>query len=264
MAHLRQNQHQRTTQKELRLSFAIPPTSQAQRPPTTGVGAAETGDGGEPADQRDRTAQDGGPAERGEGTTEEAPGGTDRDGRGEARQRRGCAPNLSFRFPDLGKNCPEQSSPETEVCLQKLKDDIIRTYNNHKVSDANVNSYQRALIKDLANNDSVVAKQSDKCKGFVILDKPEYVEKAKAMLEDKDSYESISKNPVPQVEARAKRTLLSTVRGKLPDKTVKDLIPGHSRTPVFYGVPKDHKPAVPLRPVISACGGPTEKKHHAF
>ena len=79
------------------------------------------------------------------------------------------------------------------------------------------------------------------------------------MLHDRNSYDSIEKNPVPQVEARAKRALLETIRGKLPDKTIKELTPGHSRTPVFYGVPKDHKPSVPLRPVISACGGPTEK-----
>ena len=64
---------------------------------------------------------------------------------------------------------------------------------------------------------------------------------------------------MPEVEARAKRTLLNTTRGKLPDNTIKELTPGHSRTPVFYGLPKDHKPAVPLRPVVSACGGPTEK-----
>ena len=27
----------------------------------------------------------------------------------------------------------------------------------------------------------------------------------------------------------------------------------------FYGLPKDHKPSVPLRPVISGCDGPTKK-----
>ena len=82
------------------------------------MGAAETGEGGEPADQRDGTAQDGGPAERGEGTTEEAPGGTDRDGRGEDRQR---APNLSFRFPYLGKNFPEPSWPVTKFVCRNSK-----------------------------------------------------------------------------------------------------------------------------------------------
>ena len=28
---------------------------------------------------------------------------------------------------------------------------------------------------------------------------------------------------------------------------------------MFYGLPKDHKPSIPLRPVISGCDGPTEK-----
>ena len=93
----------------------------------------------------------------------------------------------------------------------------------------------------------------------MILDRTVYVDKAKAMLADRDSYENVDKNPVPQVESGAKRALLSATRDKLPEKTVKKLTPGHSRTPVFYGLPKDHKPSVPLRPVISACGGPTEK-----
>ena len=67
------------------------------------------------------------------------------------------------------------------------------------------------------------------------------------------------KNPVQKVEAETKRVFESVCRGKLPDSTIKELTPAHSRTPVFYGLPKDHKEAVPLRPVISACGGPTEK-----
>ena len=33
----------------------------------------------------------------------------------------------------------------------------------------------------------------------------------------------------------------------------------HSTTPVFHGLPKDHKPGIPLRPVVSGLGGPTEK-----
>ena len=193
------------------------------------------------------------------GDTQDASGGTEEGDYGNDQRREGCMPNLSFRFPDVGKNFSEPSSAETEKCLQKLKDDIIRTYKNHKVTKQNVDEGQRRFIKDLANDNDIIIKQSDKCKGFVILDKTSYLDKAKAMLDDRDSYEGIEKNPVPKVEARAKRTLVSTTRGKLPDKTIKELTPGHSRTPVFYGLPKDHKPSVPLRPVISACGGPTEK-----
>ena len=176
---------------------------------------------GEPAERRDRngdfSTQDGEPAERMNRTTQDAPGGTDdRDENGEERQRKGCVPNLAFRFQDIGKNFPESCTAETEICLQKLKDDIIRTYKNHKVSEENVDSQQRKFVKDLANNDNVIIKQSDKCKGFVILDRAAYVDKAKAMLEDRDSYESVNKNPIPQVEARTKRALLNVTRDKLP------------------------------------------------
>ena len=56
-----------------------------------------------------------------------------------------------------------------------------------------------------------------------------------------------------------KRAFKQKVSGKLPDKIVDDFTPRHSRTPLFYGLPKDHKPDVPLRPVVSNCDGPTEK-----
>ena len=190
---------------------------------------------------------------------QDASGGTDDGDDNRDRQPRGCTPNLSFRFPDIGKNFPEPSNLDVERGLQKLKDDLIRTYKNHKVGTKNISTEQRQLIKDLAVNDNIIIKQSDKCKGLVIMDRPDYMTKAKDLLNDTDSFEKLDKNPIPQIEAKTKRNLLITTRSKLPDNTVKELTPGHSRTPVFYGLPKDHKPNVPLRPVISAYGGPTEK-----
>ena len=98
-----------------------------------------------------------------------------------------------------------------------------------------------------------------KCKGFVILDKPDYLDKSHAILNDSRSYEVLDKNHVPKVETESKRVFKAVAAKKLPEGTVKELTPAHSRIPVFYGLPKDHKEGVPLRPVISACGGPTEK-----
>ena len=80
--------------------------------------AAQTGGGGEPAGQPGRPARD------------PIGGMDDRDGE-EEQQRSGCAVNLSFSFPDIGNNFPEPSIPDTEIGLQKLKDDILRTYKNH-------------------------------------------------------------------------------------------------------------------------------------
>lgn len=166
---------------------------------------------------------------------------------------------MSFRFADTDKRFPPPSSGEVETKLKKLKQDIIKTYVNHNLTETNVSDKERQFLKELGNNDRVVIKQSDKCKGLVVMDRDTYVGKAQDILNDTASYECLDKNPVPKVEAQTKRAFKSVSKDKLPDALIKELTPNHSRTPVFYGLPKDHKPGVPLRPVISGCDGPTQK-----
>ena len=91
------------------------------------------------------------------------------------------------------------------------------------------------------------------------MDKTAYLQKAHSILEDPNSYEELNRNPIPKVEAQTKRTFQSVSKNKLAEKVTTELTPSHSRTPVFYGLPKDHKHSVPPRSVISGCEGPTEK-----
>ena len=166
---------------------------------------------------------------------------------------------LSFRFPDTDKRLPPPTNVEMERKLKHLKEDIVKSYSSHNVTKSNVSREQLNFVDELKKNKDVVVKQSDKCKGLVILDKSDYVDKSRTILNDRRNYEMLDKNPVPKVEAESKRLFKAVTKDKLPDGTVKELTPSHSRIPVFYGLPKDHKEGVPLRPVISACGGPTEK-----
>ena len=46
---------------------------------------------------------------------------------------------------------------------------------------------------------------------------------------------------------------------RTPSSIIKSLMPQSSRTAELYGLPKDHKPGVPLRPIVSACGDPLDK-----
>lgn len=177
----------------------------------------------------------------------------------ERRAARGSVPDLNFRFPDLAKRFPPPSDVDVERNLRKLKLDVLRTYKNHKITNCNMTAKEKDFIRELGNNGHVVVKQSDKCKGLVLLDKETYKDKVDLILDDPEKYENLSKNPVARVEAKTKQVFKSVAKGKLPDKIISDLTPNHSRTPVFYGLPKDHKPDVPLRPVVSGSGGPTEK-----
>ena len=220
------------------------------------------GDGGTAAGTetpRAGTSEDRGPA-----TSAPATGvaGIDTGGASEATtpaQRASSQTGLSFRFADTDKRFPPPSTINVELKLKRLKEDIVKTYKSHNIVNSNVSNDDRQFLRTLQKNDDVVIKQSDKCKGFVIMDKSTYLDKAQEILGDPTNYEKFAKNPVSKIAAETKRIFNSVSKDKLTEKIIKELTPNHSRTPVFYGLPKDHKPAVPLRPVISGCDGPTKK-----
>ena len=49
------------------------------------------------------------------------------------------------------------------------------------------------------------------------------------------------------------------LKGKVDERTITALLPQSSRAAELYGLPKDHKPDIPLRPIVSACGDPLDK-----
>ena len=179
-----------------------------------------------------------------------------------AARRTSTQSGLLFRFPDSDKRFPPPTNGDVERKMKRLKDDLIKTYQNHKSDHNNVSNDDHQFLKQLRSNDDIIIKQSDKCKGLVIMDKSTYIEKAQNIVGNTSNYDALDKNPVPKVEAQTKRVFKAVSTGKLPETTIRELTSNHSRTPVFYGLPKDHKPSIPLRPVISGCDGPTEKTSH--
>ena len=162
-------------------------------------------------------------------------------------------------FPDAVKRQPPPSTAQTEEQLKTLKKQIMNTYKHHKQTTLNTTEEERRGLKELKSNQNVIVKPSDKCKGLIILDKASYVDKMHDILSDETNYERLPSNPTAKIEAKTKQIFKRTSKDKLPEFLIKDLVPTNSRTPVFYGLPKDHKAGVPLRPIVSTCGGPTEK-----
>ena len=56
-----------------------------------------------------------------------------------------------------------------------------------------------------------------------------------------------------------KERMKTTLKNKIPDDYLQRLLPQHSRTAEFYGLPKTHKTGNPLRPIVSAVGDPLDK-----
>nr|XP_053627747.1 uncharacterized protein LOC128685277 [Cherax quadricarinatus] len=114
--------------------------------------------------------------------------------------------------------------------------------------------YQLAL-SSLKSNTNIVILSSDKGNSVVILDREDYLRKADVLLSDSRTYTPLVSNPLDRI----KRTFNKKLR------TLYDLCPPDfdlvqrfrvicPSLPYFYGLPKTHKPDIPLRPIISSRG----------
>ena len=81
------------------------------------------------------------------------------------------------RFPDTNKRQPPPSDRDTEDRLAQLKSSVVKIYKGHKSDSKNVSKEQQNALKGLRDNVNLIVKPSDKCEGFVILNKADYVER---------------------------------------------------------------------------------------
>ena len=89
----------------------------------------------------------------------------------------------------------------------------------------------------------------------MILEKKDYIEKAKQLLEDTNTYITIQADPTTKLKnkliTKLKKIKLDT---GLDDITYRRMYPTGAVIPKFYGLPKVHKENTPLRPIVSSIG----------
>ena len=86
-------------------------------------------------------------------------------------------------------------------------------------------------------------------------DTEDYIKKYKDLLGDDRTYTKLQRDPTQKY----KKKLVQALRGlkeeeKISDRQHKQLYPTTETAPRFYGVPKVHKPNVPLGPIVSSIG----------
>ena len=92
----------------------------------------------------------------------------------------------------------------------------------------------------------------------MILNKPDYDQKIKALLSDQKTYKRLPKDPTPAFERRMNKLLLDLQKsGALTSPLYNHLRSSAGKIPLLYGLPKIHKPEVPLRPIVSFVGSPS-------
>ena len=114
------------------------------------------------------------------------------------------------------------------------------------------------LLKELSKRDDIIVCKPDKGQGVVILNKDDYENKITDILSDNSKFVEVNNSGEKLIiknEDQLNNFLRKLKKSKvIGDDTYNYLFTTGSRPGVLYGLPKIHKPNVPLRPILSAIG----------
>jgi hypothetical protein len=154
---------------------------------------------------------------------------------------------------------PPSMSIERERNVCHLKADVLNAFRklHNQPVRSNITLEERKALQILRRDDSIIVKPSDKSKGFVVLDKNDYVDKLNQFVLADGQFTKVTKDPTKHDEAKVKR-ILADLKETIPEYISAAITPSHSRCAELYALIKDHKPDNPARPISSTCGTPCE------
>lgn len=118
----------------------------------------------------------------------------------------------------------------------------------------------RAAINSLVNNTDITIKKADKGGSIVIMNKQDYIHKAKEHLSQPNVYKTVTKDHTQDTADKVNSYITylhktMQISSEIADSATPE---APTRTPLFYFLPKIHKEGIPPRPIISGCSGPTD------
>ena len=139
-----------------------------------------------------------------------------------------------------------------------LRADSVKVIKNARPPTSNVSREERQALKDLKQDDSIIAISADKGRAVVVMDTAEYETKMEALLSDSNTYEKLKKDPTGKYQRKVIEELKAIKKtGALDQRTYFEIYPTSAVAPKFYGLPKIHKAGVPLRPIVASRGSVT-------
>ena len=157
----------------------------------------------------------------------------------------------------LHQDPPETNSANLTLFLEQTKNH----FPNLHVTRPNLPSEQRSTLKNLGSNLDLVIKPFDNGSGICLMNASLYVSKIEEHQADSTTYKKINSDPTQVIRNDVLSTLNHLHKTHRRDDETKhhltSLKPAHA--PLFYGLPKVHKPNIPLRIIVLACDGPTSQ-----
>ncbi|XP_037518345.1 uncharacterized protein LOC119395131 [Rhipicephalus sanguineus] len=117
---------------------------------------------------------------------------------------------------------------------------------------------EKTSLRRLQQNKDIVILPADKGYATVILDRSDYVSKMTSLLEDEATYAKVSRDPTKKIESELQKLLTEMFKLVPPESKYLyyKLLCHNGSAPAVYGLPKVHKPEVPLRPIVDFTRSP--------
>lgn len=156
-------------------------------------------------------------------------------------------------------NFTQFSNIDTFVTLVTKDLKNLKAKSNKKFS--NLTEQERTALENLLKNETIICKPSDKGGNIVVQDRTQYCDMVMRLLNDKQTYKILDKNPTPVFLDELKTILTQAKNDKLISQDEYNYMFNPNPTiSTLYALPKIHKKTTPIpgRPIVSGCNNLTQ------
>nr|VZI29516.1 unnamed protein product [Spirometra erinaceieuropaei] len=145
----------------------------------------------------------------------------------------------------------------TEETKSLIRHQVLSLLMAHRPREV-LSKAERDALRELKADKDLVIAPADKGHSTVVLDRTDYLQKAKGLLVDRQFYVPCATNPVKELTREINATLLALeYSGAITPTDRRMAKPQDTALARFYCRPKVHKDGAPLRPIVSLKGTPT-------
>nr|VZI30438.1 unnamed protein product [Spirometra erinaceieuropaei] len=150
--------------------------------------------------------------------------------------------------------CQTEATEETKSLIRHQVSSLLMAHRPREV----LSKVERDALRELKADKDLVIVPTEKGRATVVLDKTDYLQKAKGLLEDRQFYVPCATNPLKALTRGINATLLALENSGVIKPTDRRMArPQDTALARFYGLTKVHKDSAPLRPIVSLKGTPT-------
>ena len=152
-----------------------------------------------------------------------------------------------------GKACQHLMQGKVEELRGEIKSLLKK---NHKIKP-NIPKDEYQVLKEMKKDNTRMVLTADKGVSMVVVDREDYTQKSEELLHQQN-YKILQTDPTNRYNNKL-ISLLKSIKaeGGMDDNTYRRLYLTGAVPPKYYGLPKVHKPGMPLRPIIPSIGSVT-------